>query len=202
MKFFALTAIPAIYAVSLPFPFGDNCEWLHGVVGQEINCLPGWIATGACSSGSREACHEHSIGQNFSTLLKCCPHKYTNDIEHDCSQYSAKKGEQVYCARYLNERDSNNYFTEFNGLCASASDKSCRANDGTDHYVTYECCSTKDVTVGPEELCGWFYGASGDKLTCTKNFAVAGYCGSGKDSDCADKTAYHGIFCCPFTDNR
>lgn len=173
-----------------------------------MQCLPGWYANGACGSGSREDCRGSSAGGKHHTMLHCCPHKFKNDYEHDCSSYSGNWGDNIFCpastiydnAKPTDEYPNNYYLQELTGLCASADRGRC----GSDNNKAFEikCCETKDVKVGPLNQCAWRYGPYGDKLVCPDDYAIAGYCGSPRQPECNKRVSYTGIQCCPIENMR
>ena len=79
-------------------PYGIlDCEMLYGSEGQKVECKPGWFAAGACSSGKRADCKDAVLGKKYFTNLKCCPHKFNSDPEHDCIAKHKKYGINVEC---------------------------------------------------------------------------------------------------------
>ena len=75
--------------------------------------------------------------------------------------------------------------------------------NGHKSNVALGCCQTADVLVGPRDSCQWVYdaGEAGTLLECDRDFAVAGVCGSGSNTDCPEGS-YFGVYCCPYSDER
>ena len=176
---------------------GDDCEWFEAKEGQTVTCLPGWVATGACGSGRRPDCSNGRLSTKHHTMIKCCPHKYQNDPEHDCSTTGYKYGIDAECPKLEPELGESSSILSIHALCTSGRTAACK-ND----YTQLTCCKTDDITVGPRNQCGWFNGNYGELLECPSGYAIAGYCGSGGNADCDGQKAFAGIMCCPMTDNR
>ena len=182
-----------------------DCTWQAQIAGLQARCLPGWIATGACGSGRRAACKESLLDQKHHTLLKCCSHKYNTDLEHDCTNRGGNYGDERYCDAYSTEENPDDIFYRASrALCTSANRKDCSDGDNRKVNFSLECCQTSDVKVGPRDYCTWKFdnGEAGTLLECDKDYALAGVCGSGSDTDCDNKNSYFGIYCCPYEDVR
>ena len=178
--------------------FGD-CEWIHGDKGKLVECGPGRLITAACGSGYRANCKDGVLDRKSHTMIQCCPHTYDNDAENNCQVISGNYGTEITCNSASNSSPDN--LSEMNGLCTSSNTRDCGPR-GDKSASQIRCCNTSDVTVGPFEACGWYYGDSGETVKCPKEYAVTGFCGSGSNSDCGNKKAYVGVFCCPFKNNK
>merc|ERR1712142_14673 len=179
--------------------FAATCEWLGGSYGQDVDCLPGWVATGMCTSGRKAGCKPTRGGSKYFYALNCCQTKYTNDLAHDCIRQPADAGIESSCPA----SDDGSTITAVFGGCGSGMNKDCKVND-TKTGNNLNCCQDGDITVGPVSQCGWRYGAAGELVNCPSNYVIAGTCGSGKSAACTSggAAAFSGIYCCPFVNNN
>merc|ERR1712080_3261 len=173
--------------------FASTCEWLGGSYGQDIDCLPGWVATGMCTSGRKAGCQPQRGGTKYFYTLNCCQTKYSNDVTHDCVRYSSASGQQSTCPA----SDDGSSIQAIYGGCGSGMNKDCKVSGQKTAY-NLNCCQDGDITLGPDSLCGWRYGTSGELVECPSNYAMAGTCGSGNSASCTSggAPAFSGIYCC------
>ena len=199
LKFLALSS-----NLYLSFAF-QSCEWLGASNGQDINCLPGWVATGTCGSAANKDCVDPAPGSRnkYVTMLQCCETKYTNSGgQNSCTQTGSKKGTLLPC---LSQDGSNNPLALY-GICGSGRSKDCRIQSDSGKYTfTETCCENADITVIDGGACGWRHGNYGDNIVCPAGYVASGYCGSGSSQECeagSSSKAAVGIYCCPFEDNK
>jgi len=191
-----LYGIISTFLASKVFSQRSECEWLAGSHGQPVECLPGWIALGACGSGRNADCKMGLRNKSFTKLL-CCHTKYDNDPRHDCQEVDGGDGEEIYCPV-----GSDGSINELTTLCSSGRTADCQGTNNRNHYDFIRCCESSDVTLGAIEYCSWRYGNYGDDLECPAGYALGGFCGSGGNGKCGAGDTYTGILCCPFTDNK
>ena len=191
-----LSTITTFLLSKIVFSQRDECEWLDASYGQPVECLPGWIARGACGSGGRADC-KMGLRNKVFTKLYCCHTKFDNDPRHDCQESDGGDGEEIYCP---NSADGS--IGELTTLCSSGRNADCVGENGRKYYDFIRCCDSSDVTLGPIEYCSWRYGNYGDDLECPSGYALGGYCGSGRTGKCGAGNTYTGILCCPYTDNK
>merc|ERR1711981_1492045 len=148
---------------------------------------------GYCGSGGSKDCSFDS-GINptkYAYLIKCCPTTYQNDPCPEFGNYEIGQsyGENGFC----NVNNATGTFDVMVGGCGSGQGKDCKTNDGQAVSTIGDCCTTSDVSVQDNNLCGWRWGNYGIQVECPDQYAVAGICGSGRYSDCNGSTQYAGI---------
>lgn len=170
---------------------------LYGGEGETVKCKAGWSAAGACASGRRADCKDAVLGNKYYTNLRCCPHKFNTNPEHDCVAEHAGYGQDAYCPLVDPSLGEESYILGQDGLCTSGMHSHCGGE-----FTKVKCCETSDISVGPKKYCGWAWGNYGEDLVCPSDYVMAGTCSSGAYADCHKGKAYTGIYCCPFVDNR
>ena len=176
---------------------GDDCEWFDGIEGQHLDCMPGWTAHGACTSGRRNDCQSRVLSTKFSSQVKCCPNKNKNTENYVYHEQGHNYGVEATCD--VADDTSNNVWP-VSGICASSNKAGCKF-DGQNHFIAFTCVENNDIETEAIDKCAWIYGKYGVQLECPDNYVMSGLCGSGGKGDCRDGT-FTGIFCCPYSDIR
>ena len=183
-----------ILASKIPIPIpGNNCEWLGGSYGVELECLPGYYVSGVCGSGMNADCGSRLTNKYFYEI-RCCPTKYNNKKQQNCISYGSDAGEKLTCPVLADGVQAAVF-----GGCGSGMNADCKAS-GSKKYTDSLCCTDQDITID-NSSCAWRYGSYGEQLTCPDDYIVIGQCGSGRKAACATNE-HIGINCCPFTDNK
>ena len=188
-------SLPLLFA--LTSTAAATCEWLGGGYGVDVECLPGWVATGACGSGRRSDCtaERGPLPSKYHFMVQCCQTKNNNYLQTNCVDSGYKYGNLATCPQ------GQALF----GGCGSGMNADCKINGtGSKYYFVTRCCEDEDITVSDPSYCDWKFGNYGDLITCPSGYAASGYCGSGGNADCpsGSKNSWAGVYCCPYTDNR
>ena len=184
----------------------STCEWIGGSYGAKLSCLPGWVATGICGSGMNADCNipdsrtTKSLSKtSYYFMIQCCQTKYQNNFQSNCLDQGINNGQLIPC---VNNQGKNQAIY---GGCGSGRKDDCTIEGDprrTKYTAVETCCDNLDISVGPNENCGWRYNSFGDLVTCPGGYVAAGYCGSGRTGECegGGKNAFTGVYCCPFVD--
>lgn len=177
------------------FAARETCDWFGANEGITVQCMPGWYAKGACSSGRRHQCKDGLLSTSYYSMIKCCQRSKYNDLEHDCDKVYGNAGQSVSCP--------NGYNLE--GICSSGSRATCQnPNERSDSMTSLTCCQSTDYSVtNDDSQCEWKYGAAGDQVACKDSMLAVGFCGSGTDGTCfvdlnQNRTDHTGVKCCPY----
>ncbi|MBF0299310.1 MAG: hypothetical protein HQK51_11355, partial [Oligoflexia bacterium] len=116
------------------FPISDRSQ------GKYISCLPGYVATGFCSSGSNPDCRADTHSNNeYYNILKCCeiiPNE-TMKSKKLIPKYNLGNNGWFYQESFFNFTDCPaNYAVS--GACTSGSARDCNGNNHAVQCVTFE----------------------------------------------------------------
>ena len=178
------------YTSTFSFKISTNCEWIGGSYGQQITCLPGWIAQGVCGSGRNADCG--SLTNSYYFMLKCCQTDFNTEPDNGSYQIGFSSGTDQTCNTY---GASSKTIDVVIGGCGSGYFNDCDIGR-TSYTNIITCGKMENLKFGTTDLCAWRYDNYGQQIVCPSGYFLAGTCGSNSAGKC-DKGAYTGAYCCP-----
>lgn len=173
----------------------DNCEWLGGYKGVELECLPGYYMNGVCGTAMYPNCGAtFSLKNRYFYQIKCCPTKKATSTQQNCIYEGGASGEKALCPINNDGQQTGAY-----GGCGSGRRAECKSS-GEKKYTDTLCCVNEGMEID-NTMCSWRYGRFGEQISCPANYIITGQCGSGTRAECA-KNEHTGIKCCPFVESN